>query len=530
MKQTLKLFIALYVIFLVIAEMICFGQNNAGNPGFFITQPFVGNNLLVATNQTTAQQAIGITNWPFVATNALTNHYSQPAFLDNGASVSGSTSLAGDLGVTNNAGHFSFDVSAASEVGVVNFIGNGFDTAGEFNVIMTNDNASEGVFNVQVGNTASIYAIDFLNLHGGNVSIDALANIVFTTGNGQPGWMIGNGFGLTNLQSTNIIGQIPLSIANTITTNSFVLASNQTKTIALNLTNFVNTNAINLTNFVLATSNSLAAIQAGTTNLTANTVTTNLYIAGVSEQSINLDIISLEASSNLVNLVYTKASDGTWTNVGSGYGIFSNTVGGILRFNNIDSAGNILFFKTNSPQGNWVVNFVATTPPVGDWGRLSDFGSGGNAEALVVSNLTIRGVGVYYGDGIGLTNVVSSVNNYFKSGLNIQDIMSWSGAPIYTNSSNGFFEPCGMWDGTNWEVFVANFTNAAGKWHGWIDMLVGPRLNNLTNLGHVISPQAGTGFSNYVSCPKLYTYQGTNFIFHDGGTNDSTAEGLRAAL
>lgn len=158
--------------------------------------------------------------------------------------------------------------------------------------------------------------------------------------------------------------------------------------------------------------------------LTPSNVNTNLWIAGHSQEDINTNIITIrDTSSNDVNLVYSFLTNNsgtiTWTNLLSGYSIRYVPSVPTNTFFIRDNLGNSLFFTTNSPQNFWQYNFYTSgTLPTGDWGRISDFSTNGNAGAFTITNLPANSIA----NGITSNQIVSINASQVQGSLPASDL------------------------------------------------------------------------------------------------------------
>ncbi len=214
--------------------------------------------------------------------------------------------------------------------------------------------------------------------------------------------------------------------------------------------------------------------------LTPNNVNTNEFINGVSQELMDYNTITLLNSSNTVNLVYRILTGGIWTNVGSGYGI--NIVAG--QYQNVDNAGNILFFRNGSPQGQWSVNYISTNAPTGDWGRVIDFSGALKATGIPSNSIVTVNAGqvvgtlppadlngiVFNGSGItnlGTSGIVTLTGGTNKVTANFQTNVLMTYLSVDGTASQIFLKPS-EWSASNYFTIRSSNSSDTNQVYWWL--------------------------------------------------------------
>jgi hypothetical protein len=286
----------------------------------------------VLTNTYYGGNATGSNDLAYLVSNAVTNGQSAVAFNGTNTSGSAANNVGDSLDIVgaNGAGVsvFPFTVNRYGTDSVGRFVGLNYRTAGVF---QTNKNTGAYAYleitagipsygRLLLRNGDSTQAITLSANDGSGSFTGGLSSSTFTDSTGQlpPANTIltngalyqptnatltelstNNGFSLTNLNATNLVGTLPMGTltASPITTNGFLTSDGTTRTYSKNGVNLTNLTADAGVNIVTATA---------TNNQTANSITlraTNAVavIAGVTITNSTITSGVITASSTIQN-------------------------------------------------------------------------------------------------------------------------------------------------------------------------------------------------------------------------------------
>jgi len=293
------------------------------------------------------------------------------------------------------------------------------------NVICANIIAGDGIFSGNLYVAGQVYG----NIIYNSINISGTANI----GVLQAGVVFGDGYGLSNLQASSVVGTVSkalvanivadsyqpnigslvnLYVANSVTTTNI---STQIITSSLFIGNgsaISNLNSSNLVGNVAAANLALVVTQASQPNITSVGTLSSLTVAGILQGNLlsgNGSAISNINSSNLVGnvantdvaLVVSQASQPNITSVGT---LTSLTVAGILQGNLLSGNG---YAISNINSSNLVGNVASA--------NVAQFVTQSSQPTItsvgILTGLTVAGFTqstMFFGDGAGISNMNSS--------------------------------------------------------------------------------------------------------------------------
>lgn len=361
--------------------------------------------------------------------------------------------------------------------------------------------------------TDSISGLSFLGGITTNSSFQQITNVAFGAAQSAT-----NGFkiattnifaSLINTATNGFIdgataGTIALGIIPNVVSGILMASNYATQPFVTNaLIGLINAATNGFKPYVTNTINALVNV----TTLTAANVNTNLLIAGLSQELIYTNWITLNLfSTNGVNRVYIW-NGLEFSNAAINYTITNNGT----QFRLLDPFKNILSFITSAnPVGQWTDNLM-TGSGVSSYGRYSDFSAQGNANGLLLTNIPASGiVGT-----IPIGDLPSYVVTNNGTGYNLNNTTNLSNLPngsIFIQSQDATFYAAASFISATNNInsssanFIGRGTNGSAIGHYQVD-----GSNFAADFG-LWSPYFNAAYANSIIL-DLYTYPNL------GGTN-----------